>query len=145
AAFTPTFVAQPTWFSRVARYDSSDCTFVPSEALLINIEDLLQPPIVKNSTVSTCEVSAADLEVITDGMANITYAWYTELTGGSAIGSGSLFVTPELEENTTFYVESVSANECVSSRRTPVRVTVAPISASAGRDTTIIQGQSIQL
>ncbi|KAA3437819.1 gliding motility-associated C-terminal domain-containing protein [Rufibacter hautae] len=145
ASFTPAFVSQPTWFRRVARYKNSNCGFVPSaEAIKIDIEELPQAPIVKSADVSTCQGSSAVLEVL-PATGNFTYAWYTEATGGSPIGSGSPFSTPPLTNDATFYVEAISANECVSPRRTAVRVTVAPISANAGRDTTIIQGQIVQL
>ncbi|MBC3542200.1 gliding motility-associated C-terminal domain-containing protein [Rufibacter sediminis] len=146
ASFTPAFVSQPTWFRRVAKYRNTNCDFVASaEAILINIEELPQAPIVKAADVSTCQGSSAVLEVLPATGSTFTYVWYTEATGGSPIGSGSPFSTPPLTNDVTFYVEAVSANECVSPRRTAVRVAVAPISANAGRDTTIIQGQSIQL
>ncbi|WP_205504586.1 Ig-like domain-containing protein [Rufibacter psychrotolerans] len=147
ASFTPAFVSQPTWFRRVARYQNTDCAFVPSqEAILINIVELPQAPIVKATDVSTCQGSSATLEVVPPtGGGTFTYVWYTEPTAGSPIGSGSPFATPPLTGNTIFYVEAVNENECVSNLRTAVRVTVAPISANAGRDTTIIEGQSVQL
>ncbi|RNI29027.1 gliding motility-associated C-terminal domain-containing protein [Rufibacter latericius] len=146
ASFTPAFVSQPTWFRRIAKYKGTTCDFVPSaEAILINIEELPQAPIVKAADVSTCQGSSAQLEVLPATGGPFTYVWYTEATGGSPIGSGSPFATPPLTGDATFYVEAVSANDCVSPLRTAVRVAVAPISANAGRDTTIIQGQSLQL
>jgi len=42
-------------------------------------------------------------------------------------------------------VQAVSQNECVSVSRTPVRITVTSITADAGRDTTIVQGQTMGL
>ncbi|MFB9864780.1 gliding motility-associated C-terminal domain-containing protein [Rufibacter immobilis] len=148
ASFTPRFITQTTWYRRTAKYRNTNCAPVPSaEAIEITIDELPPVPIVKAAAVTTCENSSAVLEVVpvTGGTATLTYVWYTEATGGDPIGSGSPFNTPPLTSDATFYVEAQNENECISTRRTAVRVTVSPISANAGNDTTIIQGQSVTL
>ncbi|MFA1771883.1 gliding motility-associated C-terminal domain-containing protein [Rufibacter glacialis] len=146
ASFTPEFVTQKTWFRRVAKYKGTNCDFVPSsESILIEIDELPQAPSVTSADVRTCQGSSAVLEVQPATGSNLTYIWYTDKTGGEPIGAGTSFTTPALTQNTTFYVEAENENKCVSTSRTPVRVTVAPFSASAGNDTTVIAGQSLQL
>jgi len=146
--FTPGFITQTTWYRRTAKYRNTNCDPVPSsEAIQVTIDELPAAPTVKATTASTCQGGSAVLEVEpnTTGTSPLTYVWYTEASGGTPIGSGSPFTTPPLAANTTFYVEAVNANECVSLRRTSVMVTVLPITADAGRDTTIIEGQSTTL
>ncbi|ALJ01036.1 gliding motility-associated C-terminal domain-containing protein [Rufibacter tibetensis] len=147
AQFTPGFITQTTWYRRTAKYKNTQCEPVPSaEAIQVTIDELPAGPAVKATTASTCQGGSAVLEVIPGTSTTpLTYVWYTESSGGTPIGSGTPFTTPPLTQNTTFYVEAVNANKCVSQQRTSVMVTVLPITADAGRDTTIIEGQSITL
>src|SRR5690606_34687926 len=55
---------------------------------------------------------------------NLTYAWYSTSTGGTALGVGTSFTTPAVNATTTFYVESISQT-CASATRTAVNVNVA--------------------
>ncbi|GAB3927862.1 gliding motility-associated C-terminal domain-containing protein [Mucilaginibacter myungsuensis] len=59
-----------------------------------------------------------------------TFAWYTTSAGGTAVATGSVFTTPVLTSNTTYYVESALATGCTSAR-TPVTITVNPIFSTA--------------
>jgi gliding motility-associated-like protein len=148
AQFTPGFITQTTWYRRTAKYRNTNCDPVPSaDPIQVTIDELPATPSVVAPAVSTCQGGSAVLEVVptTTGTGTLTYVWYTEASGGTPIGSGSPFTTPPLQTNTTFYVEAVNENDCVSLRRTSVMVTVLPITANAGRDTTIIEGQSTTL
>ncbi|MBE2246481.1 MAG: hypothetical protein IAE67_04435, partial [Candidatus Competibacteraceae bacterium] len=51
-----------------------------------------------------------------------TLSWYATPTGGSALGTGTSFVTPSISSTTTYYVEAVSGS-CTSSR-TAVTATI---------------------
>ncbi|WP_181305561.1 gliding motility-associated C-terminal domain-containing protein [Rufibacter sp. XAAS-G3-1] len=150
ALFTPGFITQTTWYRRTAKYRNTNCDPVPSaEAIQVTIDELPATPVVVAAAVSTCQGGSATLEVVPDATGNgtLTYNWYIGEADGTQtlIGSGTPFVTPALTQNTTFYVEAENENECVSLRRTSVMVTVLPITANAGRDTTIIEGQSTTL
>lgn len=50
--------------------------------------------------------------------------WYGAATGGSPLGTGPSFTTPNLTTTTTYYAETVNSNGCVSASRAPVTVTV---------------------
>jgi len=49
--------------------------------------------------------------------------WYSNLTGGPTIGTGSSFTTPFITTSTTYYAD-VTSDGCTSITRTPVTVTV---------------------
>ncbi len=73
-----------------------------------------------------------------------SYNWYREFTGGESFHTGSSFTTPNLFNDTTFYVsnadksyESVRAHASVSVRANPL--------ITASRNTTICDGESITL
>jgi len=48
-----------------------------------------------------------------------TINWYSALTGGSFLGSGTSFTTPSISTTTTYYVD-VTSNGCTSSPRTAI-------------------------
>lgn len=87
-------------------------------------------PVVTGTTI--CEGSRATLTASkgsTYAQSNgTTYKWYTTATGGTPVFTGSVFNTPYLNTNTTYYVESsISGN--ASPARTPVTVSVTPTPA----------------
>lgn len=51
-----------------------------------------------------------------------TLTWFTVPVGGSSAGTGSVFISPTLTSNTTFYVQD---STCNSSPRTAITVTVS--------------------
>jgi gliding motility-associated-like protein/uncharacterized repeat protein (TIGR01451 family) len=74
-----------------------------------------------------CSGSSAILTV-NDPQPGILYRWYSNLTGGTALGEGNTFTTGNINNNTTFYIESVAAStSCVSNTRYPIEVTVLPV------------------
>jgi gliding motility-associated-like protein len=69
-----------------------------------------------------------------------TYTWYDAATGGTLLFTGSSYTTPVLTATTTYYVQTISASGC-SSTRTPVVVTVsAAIPAPTAIGVTICSG-----
>ena len=66
---------------------------------------------------------------------NVQVFWYSAPSGGISLGSGSLFETPAINSNTTFYAESFYI---CSSSRTPVNAIVEPLPVSpVGTDAVI--------
>ncbi|MFZ4401887.1 MAG: beta strand repeat-containing protein, partial [Bacteroidales bacterium] len=57
-----------------------------------------------------------------------TINWYATSSGGSSLGTGSLFTTPSISSNTTYYVD-VNNSGCVSSLRTPVIAYIVPLTS----------------
>ncbi|RYE06939.1 MAG: T9SS type B sorting domain-containing protein, partial [Sphingobacteriales bacterium] len=73
-------------------------------------------------TTNTLTVSNPD--------AALTYRYYTQASGGTAVGQGNSFTTPQLSATTIYYVEAVrNAGQCVSALRKAVTVEVLPILA----------------
>jgi len=56
------------------------------------------------------------------------YAWYSTPTGGVALSTAQVYVTPPLAATTTYYVEATTST--CSSARVPVKVTVTPTPAA---------------
>jgi len=140
--YTPPTIVQTMWFRRTVTSSGTDCPPVVSNVISINIEELPAVPVVEAPEVRACAGSSATLRVQSTSAG---YEWYTTETGGTPVSYDRIFITPPLTSNTIYYVQAVSENECVSVSRTPVRITVTSITADAGRDTTIVQGQTMGL
>lgn len=136
---TPT-LTQNTWFRR--RVSSQGCSRV-SESVEIAVSPLPANPVLTVQDATACPNGSATLEVANaDGN---TIEWYTAAEGGSPVFVGPSFTTPNLTQNTTYYVQAVNANTCVSAARTEVTVTIVEPVADAGDDVTIIQGRTTEL
>ncbi|MFD2514097.1 gliding motility-associated C-terminal domain-containing protein [Pontibacter locisalis] len=138
--YTPPALTRNTWFRRVAI--SQGCENA-SEAVAITILPLPASPTLTVKDARACVGGSATLEVV-NGNGN-TYEWFTSATGGDPVFVGPTFVTPELFQNTTYYVQAVNNNECTSATRTAANVTVVTPEANAGNDITIIQGRTAEL
>ncbi|MCC8408224.1 gliding motility-associated C-terminal domain-containing protein [Mucilaginibacter sp. UR6-1] len=115
----------------VEAVSSSSC--VSSTRTQTNI-DVLPIPQQPQATLAgggnaVCAGSAATL-VITNPQADLVYRWYTSLTGGTPVFTGTEYTTPALSANTTYYVEAANAGNCASSARTAVNVTVSTLPAT---------------
>ncbi|MFN5665069.1 MAG: Ig-like domain-containing protein, partial [Bacteroidota bacterium] len=70
--------------------------------------------------------------------------WYTSITGGTSIASGTTFNTPVINNTTTYYVDATN-NNCTTLSRTSVVATVNPdliASVSINASTTSVCGGS---
>ncbi len=86
-------------------------------------------PIVEAPTAAgllTCSGSVVALTATSLG--NGSYAWYDAAQGGNLLASTATFVTPPINSNTTFYVQT-TVNGCTSARA-PVVVSVLPVPAT---------------
>ena len=75
-------------------------------------------------------ISSIDGEICGSGSTTLeatssigTIQWFANPTGGTILGSGTIFTTPNLTTNTTFYAEAIN-NGCISPARTAVLATV---------------------
>jgi gliding motility-associated-like protein len=73
-----------------------------------------------NTPQSRCGLGSVTLQATTDAG---TINWYTSLTGGSIVATGTSFTTPALNQDTTYYAEA-NNNGCPSPARIPVDVIV---------------------
>ncbi|WP_343667182.1 gliding motility-associated C-terminal domain-containing protein [Chitinophaga sp.] len=79
--------------------------------------------VVTGKEVGICPGSAATLTA-TSTTTGATFSWYTTATGGTAIATGSVFITPALSATTAYYVEVASSGGCTSGTRVAATVTV---------------------
>lgn len=77
---------------------------------------------------------------------NGVLSWFDVATGGTAVGTGTSFITPAITTTTSYWVEEAITG-CPESARTEVIVTVtgtAP-TVNAGADVTVCAGESVTL
>jgi hypothetical protein len=76
-------------------------------------------PTLSVTSASRCDAGTLTLSAASDG----TIDWYDQASGGTSLTTGSSFITPSLNSNTTYFAESV-LNGCANTTRTPVVATV---------------------
>ncbi|WP_026462568.1 T9SS C-terminal target domain-containing protein [Adhaeribacter aquaticus] len=140
--YTPGFLTQRTWFRRTVTSGGTNCPGASSEAIEVNVEAAPVAPTVAAENVQVCVGTSATLRVTSTGH---SYEWYTSATGGTPVFFGTEYVTAPITRPTTYYVQAVSNNKCVSTTRTPVRVTTLDLTVDAGPDVEIIEGKNAVL
>ncbi|MHC2991088.1 hypothetical protein OB13_05645 [Pontibacter sp. HJ8] len=140
ASYTPPALTRDTWFRRVALSQGCDNA---SDAVLISVNPLPVAPTLTVRDAKACLGGSATLTVADTHSNRIE--WYDVPTGGTPLFVGRTFVTPELDRNTTYYVQAVNNNSCASATRTAATVTIVTPQAEAGEDVTIIQGKTVEL
>lgn len=73
-----------------------------------------------------------------------TVNWYTTISGGTIIATGTNFTTPILTENTTFYAEA-NNNGCLSINRIPINVSVVSFPFFTDENVTICKNENVTL
>jgi len=113
----------------------------PLASVQVNVNSVPSGPSVANSQVAVCQGSTATLSIL-NPQPGLTYNWYTTASGGSAIFTGSSFVTPSMTSNTAYYADAVSSSGCTSTTRTMVNVTVNPSPQLTSQGANICPGSS---
>lgn len=75
------------------------CGDLVSEPITVVVQDRPEPPVASGVTIpgpGTAELTAEGENLL----------WYDVYAGGTPLGSGNTFTTPEIEENTSFWVET---------------------------------------
>jgi len=117
-SFTTPNITQTTTYYASA-YDVS-CTTANRTAVMATIKPI--PVVTVTSPSFVCDMGAPTLQATTSGG---TISWFTQSTGGTAIGTGTSFTAPAINGDTTFYAEATE-NGCTSARQ-PVNVVVTPL------------------
>ncbi|WP_242922384.1 gliding motility-associated C-terminal domain-containing protein [Pontibacter liquoris] len=141
----PTFNTSPLSSSRTYYVEASTASGCISErkAVLVEVTPLPALPVVTNQTI--CAGQTATLTVA-DEQANLSYRWFDAPVGGNLLTTGSTYTTRNLTSSSTYYVEAVTANGCVSMSRKPAVVTVLPLPAApAVENATICAGEAVTL
>ncbi|MFC4097591.1 T9SS type B sorting domain-containing protein [Euzebyella saccharophila] len=108
-------------------YDATnDC---PSKALLeINIAVTPSPELLTTTGAERCGPGTLTLRATASE--NATILWYTQETGGTSVGNGRNFTTPNLNITRTYYVEATS-NNCTTERAAVVaKVAAQPLAGA---------------
>ena len=82
------------------------------------------------NAVAVCNGATATLAVNAPDPA-LSYRWYTDATGGTALVTGNSYSVNNVTAAATYYVEAVTSAGCVSGARTAVQLTVNPIPPAA--------------
>lgn len=91
---------------------------------------------------STCVNTTTTLTATAPGG---TYQWYDAASGGALLQTGASYTTPAVTAAVNYFVQTTSADGCVSAMTT-VPVTIAPgLAVNAGPDDTICFGGSTTL
>lgn len=103
------------------------------------------PPSVTADALQVCKDSSATLTA-SSTQAGVIFSWYTAATGGSAIFTGPVFVTPGITATTVYYVAAGYNGGCMSATRTPITISIlepldAPRVTVASRTATSITFQ----
>lgn len=99
------------------------------------------PTITVASPVTICGEGQAVLEATPSAG---TVNWYTDATGGTAIGSGVSFTSPVVSSNTVFYAEAV-AGGCISAVRAPVQVIIYEAPEANDEQVYFCEGEEAEL
>ncbi len=119
---TPALGANATYYVVAV---SGQCTSVTPRTVTVMVEALPASPVVtiippsglvNYGQTATLNISAPNVAY--------TYNWYTQASGGTPIFTGTSFVTPQLANTITYYVEAVTTSGCASTNRTSVTVNV---------------------
>lgn len=104
---------------------NTGCAAGVRKPVVVNVMAAPGAPAVTDTVVTICSGTTATLAVQTP-QTGVTYNWYAVASGGTAIATGSSFVTPVLTRDSVFYVGAITTGGCVSATRTAVRVAVNP-------------------
>ena len=127
---TPALTSNTTYYIETS---SGSCTSnrVPVTVSITTVTD----PVVNNAVV--CTGNAATLTIQNPVAAQI-YNWYNTATGGTALGTGTVYTTVGITAATVVYVEALN-NGC-SNPRIPVNVTIDNVTAPQATGDTVCAG-----
>ncbi|GAA4314880.1 hypothetical protein GCM10023143_25920 [Compostibacter hankyongensis] len=103
-------------------------------------------PVADSANVRICHDQSATLRV-KDPADGITYKWYEQASGGTAVATGTSFTTPKLTADMTYWLEALRGT-CANPTRVPVKVTVdegAMSSDITAKGDTLCAGESAAL
>lgn len=118
---TPALTVNTTYYAEAV--NSNGCSSATRTSVTVTVLPVPPTPTLAATGTDICAGSTTTLAVSNpDG--TLTYRWYTQATGGTAVSTGATFNTPTLNANTTYYVEAGNGGGCVSTTRATVTVQV---------------------
>jgi len=98
-------------------------------------------PIAEQDTYTNCGPGVLTIKA-TSNIGSIN--WYTSVTGGTSLYTGTTFTTPTISSNTTYYAEA-SNNGCINPTRTPINIEIYTPPAVTDETTTLCEFKTITL
>ncbi|WP_146154286.1 gliding motility-associated C-terminal domain-containing protein [Chitinophaga ginsengisoli] len=121
AAFTTAQLdANTTYYVEAA---TGGCVSQSRTIVQVTVNPTPSSPAVSNAAITACPGEVVTLSVQNPNT-SLTYNWYTSLTGGTPVATGSSIMTPAITANATYYIEALNTSGCASITRTPVSITV---------------------
>lgn len=118
---TPAITANRTYY--VEALNNSGCTSITRTPVNVTLGPPANNATVTGNEAGICPGDIATLSA-TSTTTNATFRWYTTATDGTPVATGATFITPALNQNTTYYVEVVTAGGCSSTSRIAVPVNI---------------------
>jgi uncharacterized protein YjdB len=120
---TPVIASTTTYYVSASSGGCTTGTRTAVAATVINT-----PTITGSTPGSRCDAGIVSLSAT--GSAG-TLNWYSAISGGLSMGTGSTFITPVIAATTTYYVDATTGS-CTTGTRTAVTATVKPTPTITG-------------
>ena len=119
---TPTIATSTNYY---AQAETSNGCIATVARTTVQATIITTPPTITTTPGSRCDTGSVTVTANYTGGTGFgaTINWYASATGGSPIGTGTVFVTPAISTTTTFYADATNCNG-TSATRTPVIATV---------------------
>jgi gliding motility-associated-like protein len=91
----------------------------------VNVRPLPAVPDLNVSSADVCIGDSITLKV-QNPEKGMTYNWYSNASGGTAIAHGETFTTPAITADVTYYVEATNSGDCNSPARASAVITASP-------------------
>jgi len=107
--------------------ENGSCASPSVASVQVNITLPPSAPVVINNNPTICSGSAITLS-ISNPQTGFSYNWYTVATGGTPAFTATTSITIDnFTTSTSYFVEAVNANGCISPTRTETDITVVPL------------------
>ncbi|HEY9262684.1 gliding motility-associated C-terminal domain-containing protein [Chitinophaga sp.] len=126
---------------------SGGCVSASRTQVNVSVNASPAAPAVANATLQVCPGLAATLNALNPD-ATLTYRWFTQAVGGTAVTTGATYTTPAINANQMYYLEATNSNGCSSPTRTAVSVEATPAPAKptvTGNEAGVCPGQTATL
>lgn len=128
---TPSISGITTYYALAST--SSNCNSSTARTSVIATIVTATPTIASGTAASRCDTGSVTLAVTVNSLNSYgaVVNWYSTLTGGSSLGTGTSFVTPTISTTTTYYAEISNCNGSAPSRTAVVATVINTPSISS--------------
>jgi gliding motility-associated-like protein len=127
---TPSLTGTTSYFVEAVNANgTTNCSSTTRTEIKITVLPIPPAPIVSTPAGGAVCVGTSATLTITNPQAGLIYNWYTVATGGTPVFTSlsTIYNTPPLTTDITYYVEATSPGNCNPSTRTGVPIKVNPL------------------